>query len=118
MIEVLHYEKANKNKIIGFVDIKVTIDKLTMIIRKIAHFQNGNRKWFNLPTFTRDKIDGAKYYLKYWQFELEVHNGQLLELLHEKVKEYCTKNNIQEIEPLNFDEQYVSCAVADDELPF
>lgn len=114
MIEVLHYETANKNKIIGFVDIKVTVNGLNMIIRKIAHLQSGDRKWFNLPTFSRDKEDGTPQYFKYWQFDLEAHNGQLLEALDDKVKEYCATNNIKEIEPLNFH----TPAANMDELPF
>ena len=47
MIEVLHYERANKNKTIGYVDIK--LPKVGIIIRKIAHLQDGDKKWFNLP---------------------------------------------------------------------
>jgi hypothetical protein len=114
MLEILHYEVANKNKIIGFVDIKITVQSLTMIIRKIAHFQSGDRKWFNLPTFARDNEAGTSLYLKYWEFEIGAHNGQLLELLSEKVKDFCQKNNIQEIQPLNFDRPPTSM----DELPF
>lgn len=104
MIEVLHYEHANKNKIIGYVDIKVSVNGLNMIIRKIAHFQSGDRKWFNLPSFGREGSDGNLKYLKYWQFEQEAHNGQLLEALAEKVKLFCKDNNIKETEnePLSF----------------
>lgn len=103
MIEVIRYEKANKNKIIGFVDIKIPKWN-NMIIRKIAHIQSGDRRWFNLPSFSREKPDGTPEYFKYWSFELEVHNAQLLELLPEKVKEFCEKQNISETPPVNFDE--------------
>ena len=114
MIEVLHYETANKNKIIGFVDVKISLNGMSMIIRKIAHLQSGDRKWFNLPTFSRNKADGSPHYLKYWQFELDAHNGQLLEKLAEKVKEHCKDNNIKEIAPLNFHASTKNL----DELPF
>ena len=111
MIIVLHYEKANKNKVIGYVDIKVPKWN-NMIIRKIAHVQSGDRKWFNFPSFSRDRADGSKEYLKYWQFELESHNGQLLESLADKVKEYCDKHNIRDSAPLEFDKTFSN------DLPF
>lgn len=101
MIEIINYQKVNKNKVIGLVDIKIP-NWNNMIIRKIAHIQSGDRRWFNLPSFSREKKDGTPEYLKYWQFELEIHNSQLLELLTEKVKEFCEKHNIIESTPLDF----------------
>ena len=48
MVEVIYYEQANKNKTIGHVDIRVPILKPTVIIlRKLAHVQSGDNKWFN-----------------------------------------------------------------------
>jgi hypothetical protein len=114
MIEILHYERANKNKIIGFVDIKFPKWN-NMIIRKIAHLQSGDRRWFNLPTFSREKLDGTPEYLKYWHFELEVHNGQLLEQLPALVKSFCEKHGIEEHAAVNFDAPLDTTA---DELPF
>ena len=103
MIEILHYEKVNKNKVIGYVDIKISLEKFCVIIRRIAHLQSGDKKWFNLPNFRRDKADGTPNYLKYFQFEQEAHNGQLMNSLAEKVKEFCEKNNIKEAEPIFFE---------------
>lgn len=114
MIEILNYERANKNKVIGYLDVKVNLNGLAMIIRRISHLQSGDRKWFNLPTYSKDKPDGSRQYFKYWQFETEAHNGQFLETLTEKVKEFCQKNNIEEIAPLNFDIQ----TTKNEELPF
>jgi hypothetical protein len=107
MIEVLHYERINKNKIIGYVDVKFPKWN-NMIIRKIAHLESEGKRWFNLPSFPRQKADGTLEYLRYWQFELDVHTAQLLEKLSDKVKEYCLKNKIQEIEPLNFENPLIS----------
>ena len=101
MIEVIHYEKANKNKIIGYVDIKIPKWN-NMIIRKIAHLQSGDRRWFSLPTFSRDKPDGTPNFFKYWSFEFDAYNAQLLDTLPEKVKEFCEKNNIYETPPVDF----------------
>ena len=65
MVEVLHYETVNKNKTIGFVDIKVPILKpVCLIFRKIAHVQSGDRRWFNLASFSRDNPDGTPNYLR------------------------------------------------------
>lgn len=117
MIEILNYERATKNKVIGYVDILIppmTIPK--MIIRRIAHLQSGDRKWFNLPTFTKDKGDGSQQYLRYWQFELDAHNGQLLEKLGDRVKDFCYENKIPDIEPLNF--QTTQNFEPEQELPF
>lgn len=110
MIEILNYEKANKNKIIGYVDIR--IPKSGMIIRKIAHLQSDQKKWFNFPTFSKDQPDGKAKYYPYVQFELEAHNGQFFEILAEKVKEFCVKHDIKEPQPLDLTGTY------DGDLPF
>lgn len=103
MIEIIKYKRVNKNKIIGYVDIKFPKWN-NMIIRRIAHFQgDGGKRWFSLPSFGEDKPNGQVEYAKYWQFETEAHNTQLLEMLDEKVKAYCLENKIAEIEPLNLD---------------
>jgi hypothetical protein len=113
MTEILYYERANKKSIIGYVDIKASIKGIPIIIRKIAHFQSGDKRWFNLPNLSRQGPDGKDEYLRYWQFETEIYNAQLLEGLDEKVKEYCMKNKIAEIIPLDF-----SQAPSDNECPF
>lgn len=116
MVEVLHYEAANKNKTIGYADVRVPILKPTvMVFRKIAHIQSGDRRWFNLPSFSRDKPDGTPNYLKFAEFETQVFNSQLLEALSERVKEFCKVNGIEAVEPMNFD-QFPPTSM--DELPF
>jgi hypothetical protein len=113
MVDILHYELANKNKTIGYVDISIPIVKPTILIfRKIAHVQSGDRRWFNLPTFVRDVVEG-QVYPRYAEFETQAYNTQLMEGLSEKVKEYCQKNNIKEIEAMDFE-----AIVADSECPF
>ncbi len=95
MVEIIHYETANKNKAIGYVDVRVPITKPTvMIFRKIAHIQSGEKRWFNLPTFSRE-LGGKTSYMKHAQFETEAYNAKLLEALTEKVKEYCKQHGIQ-----------------------
>lgn len=119
MVEVIHYETANKNKTIGYVDIRVPILKPTvLIVRKIAHVQSGDRRWFNLASFSRDNADGTPNYLKFCEFETQVYNGQLLEAMNEKVKEYCRKNGIEEVEPINFDSFPQDKVTSMDQLPF
>lgn len=103
MIEILNYEQVNKNKVIGYVDILIPPMQVPkMIVRRIAHLQSGDKKWFNLPTFSKEKPDGTAQYYRYWQFELDAHNGQILESLGDKVKEFCLAHHIAEVEPLNF----------------
>lgn len=116
MVEVIYYEQANKNKTIGYVDVRVPILKPTVIIfRKIAHVQSGDRRWFNLSTFSRDNPDGSPNYLKHAEFETQVYNNQLLEAMSEKVKEYCRQHGVEEVQPMNFD----SFPMPDDsQLPF
>ena len=105
MVEILHYEVANRNKTIGYVDIKVPILKPTIVIfRRIAHVQSGEKKWFNLPTFSRERIDGTPEYLKFCQFETEAFNAQLLESLNDKVKAFCKKKGINQTETMSFEE--------------
>ena len=113
MIEILHYETANKNKTIGYVDIAIPYKKnCRLFIRHIPHIQSNGRTWFNLPTFPREKGDGKPEYLCYVELEVNVYNAQLIEKLPQLVKDYCAKNNIQSIEPISFDEPI------DEELPF
>ena len=113
MIEILKYEVANKNKVIGFVDIR--LPKWKMIIRRIAHLQNGEKRWFNLPSFKKPKPDGKDEYVRYWQFELDAHNTQLFEALGEAVKKYCEENHINPSSPVDFDKRPDEVF---DELPF
>ena len=116
MVEVLYYEAANKNKTIGYADVRVPILKPTvMVFRKLSHIQSGDRRWFNLPSFSRTKPDGTPNYLKFVEFETQVFNMQLLEALNEKVKEFCRINGIEAAEPMKFDE-FPPQSV--DELPF
>ena len=115
MIEVINYEKANKNKVIGYVDIKLP-NWGNMIIRRIAHIQGDDgSRWFNLPSFPREKGDGTQQYFKYWEFEQGTHNGQLLDQLKEAVKKYCLENKIAEVQPLNFSAPPFDMS---EELPF
>lgn len=103
MIEIVNYERVCKNKVIGYVDVVIPAMMVPkMIIRRIAHLQSGDKKWFNLPTFKSEKEDGSFQYHRYWQFELEAHNGQFLEALQEQVKKFCLENKIADIEPLQF----------------
>ncbi len=103
MIEILNYERVSKNKVIGYADIKIPpMQTPSMIIRRIAHLQSGDRAWFNLPNFSRDKLTGEKEYLPFWQFELGPHNGQLLESLTKLVEKYCLDHKIAQIESLSF----------------
>jgi hypothetical protein len=116
MIEILNYERVNKNKVIGYVDIILPPMQMPKtIIRRIAHLQNGGKKWFNLPSFSKDSSSGEVKYAKYWQFETEVHNGQMLEKLQDLVNKFCTENKIPEIETLNYKSTRVDFP---DDLPF
>lgn len=118
MVEVIYYEQANKNKTIGYVDVRVPILKPTvMIFRKVAHVQSGDRRWFNLASFGREK-DGTTNYFKYVEFETQVYNTQMLEAMNAKVKEFCSKHGIEEVEPMNFDKFPDMPPSSMDELPF
>jgi hypothetical protein len=104
MVEITHYETANKNKAIGYVDIRVPIIKPTVLIfRKISHIQSGDRRWFNFPSFSRQDSSNEKIYHKFSQFETEAYNGQLLECLTQKVKDYCEEHGITQVEQMDFD---------------
>lgn len=104
MIEVIKYEKVNKNKVIGWVDVE--IHKSGMVIRRIAHLESGEKKWFNFPAYSIPKDSGEGYkFFPYIQFKKDAHNGEFFKLLHEKVAEYLEKN------PENL-------SVASSEIPF
>lgn len=104
MVEITHYEKANKNKTIGYVDIRVPITQpIVLIFRKIAHIQSGDRRWFNFPSFSREDNSGDKNYHRFSHFEIEAHNNQLLEGLAQKVQEYCERHGIIPVEQIDFE---------------
>lgn len=114
MVEVLYYEKANKNKVIGYVDIKVPIISPTVLIfRKVNHLQSGERKWFNLPAFFRAKLDGSGSFPRFCEFETQAHNEELLGCLEAKVLEFCMKHKISD-----FSSPFVTYAQPPDEVPF
>lgn len=94
MIEIINYEKVRKNKVIGYVDIK--LPKIGLIIRRIAHLQSDQKKWFNFPCFSKEQHDGKLKFYPYVQFELDAHNGSFFEQLSEKVKEFCEKHQIDD----------------------
>lgn len=103
MIKILDYVPVNKNKVIGYADIMVPITQpVNVIFRNIAHLENEGKRWFNLPQLCRELTDDKKIFLKYAQFEMESHNRQMLESINDLIKEYCIRNNIKEISPLNF----------------
>jgi len=113
MVEIIHYETSSKNKTIGHVDIKIPILKPTvLILRRIAHLQSGEKKWFNYPSFQREK-DGFTNYIKYYQFETDIHNAKLLECLHEKVNAYCKQNGIRPE-----DQTRMEMDIEKEEIPF
>lgn len=116
MTEIIHYERCNKNKCIGYVDICVPITKPTNIVfRRIAHIQSGDRRWFNLPSFGREMPNGEMKFLKSFEFQTQVYNGQLMESLPEKVREYCAKNGIEDIAPMDFSTAVIN---SNDDMPF
>lgn len=91
MIEIINYVTANKNKTIGFVDVKLW-NKI--IIRRIAHVQSGDKRWFTLPTFFNEESQKENKYERYFQFVLEAHNGEFLAKLPELVSKFCLENKI------------------------
>jgi len=116
MVKIIHYERANKNKTIGYVDVMVPIIKPTVIfVRKIAHVQSGDKRWFNLSSFQREYGDAPPSYHKHFEFETQVHNTMLLESLSEKVREYCAKNGMEEVETMDFN---TFPSIDENDLPF
>ncbi len=116
MVEILHYEKVtNKNKTIGYVDIKLQILKpTTIILRKVSHVQSGEKKWFNMAAFPREASNKLEYF-KYFQFEEDEYNKKLLSSLQLKVDEFCKKHNLyQEQETLGFP----SFIATEEDIPF
>ncbi len=111
MIEILHYEEANKGKVTGFVDVSVEIEKpVKIILRKVAIVANEGCKWYNLPNFKRGEEPNHKY-LKYFEFDRDDYNKNLMKSLADKVEEYISKNKV-----VNFQDAFKQ--VLDDNLPF
>jgi hypothetical protein len=105
MIKVLHYERVNKNKVIGYLDIEVIIGGISHIFRKINHIQQGNKRWFNYPTFRRPTQGEETEYLPFHEFGVKIHNTQLLDALHDVVEKYCLENKISPIPILELESE-------------
>ena len=113
MIEILKYEKADKNKIIGYVDVKVSVTKPTeFIFRRIAHLSSNDKKWLNYPSYPKQMDDGKPQYLRYAEFQEDTLNKKFFELLAVELKSYLEKYPVQ-AEKDNF-----VCPVNEWELPF
>lgn len=102
MIEIIRYQHADKNKTIGYVDVKFTVDKpTTFIFRKLAHLKSDGKKWVNFPSFQIE--DSEKKFFRFAEFECEPHNSKFLEIVSEEVKKYLTKNGeLDDAEVLDF----------------
>lgn len=96
MVEVINYEKVNKGKTVGYVDIKLTINKpTTLILRRIRQIESNGKKWLAMPNFTQESsLNGelSNKYIKYYEFEIEDYNIKLLSGLKEKIAEFIEKN--------------------------
>lgn len=110
MIEIINYERVNDGKKIGYVDIY--LPKRKEYISRIAHFQSGDRRWFNLPCYQKKFSDGTVKYYPIWRMDPDTHNNDLLEALSDPVKIYCLEHKIAEIEPLNLSASF------DGDMPF
>jgi hypothetical protein len=104
MIEIINYSRVtDRDSIIGYVSIR--LPRMVMpqtIIRRIPHFQKGERRWFGLPSFT-ETTETGKNYPRFWEFENQIHNSELLEKLSELVKSYCLENKIADVESISFE---------------
>lgn len=94
MIEILNYEVAeNKNKVVGYVDVKLTINKPTTIIfRKIARLNSNDKDWLNFPSFSKPNVDGTPQYYKYCEFTEQGHNSKFMEVVMDALKKYLSQN--------------------------
>jgi len=110
MIEIINYERVNDGKKIGYVDIY--LPKRKEFLSRIVHLQSGDRRWFNLPCYSKEGADGKVKYFPIWRMDPDIHNGQLLEAIVEPVKRFCQERNIADIEPLNLEASF------DGDLPF
>ena len=99
MIEILSYEQVNKKKLVGYLDVKMTMNGIKMVLRRIPHFYDGTKEWLGLPSFSIPQADGKYSYHRYWELDLQAHNTQLLENISTAFKEYKEKNKIKMTTP-------------------
>lgn len=90
MLQILKYEAVDKGVCIGYVDVK--IDTWNLIIRRIAHLQKGERRWFNLPQYSIDGNEGKRLYVRYVDFDSIDTSSRFFEALKEAVRAYLEKN--------------------------
>jgi len=84
-IEILNYEKANKGKVVGYLDIKATLKEPTIIAKRIAHLESNGKSWLNLPNFILELPDGSKSFVPWWQLYPQTTNAQFMEAIKQKL---------------------------------
>jgi hypothetical protein len=115
MIEVLKYEKITKNKLIGYVDIK--IPKWGVIIRHISHYESNGKRWFNFPSYTVPQEDGKYKFIPTFEWEAKTTNEMFMKKLYESVDEYIKIHSERSTKEI-IDESYEKSAGFNDECPF
>ncbi len=100
-VQLLEYSHINKDNscVIGEVDFYVVEKKYTA--RRVRHLKKGNSKWFNWPSFARDRENGSPEWLALGEFPSE-ENEQIFASLKVEVDKYLEDERIKEGEGLPF----------------
>lgn len=96
-IQILNYEKVNKNKVIGYVDIR--IPKWGVTLRRIAHLQSGDKSWFNFPMFSQEQANDKLKFTPYISFDQPMHSSEFFKTISDLVDDFLSKGPISETIP-------------------
>ena len=107
----MNYEVVEKNKVIGYADVKMTFTKpTTLVFRRVSHLSNNGKKWVNLPCFSKPNSNGGVDFHRYIEFSDQSLNQKLMDIVSEEIKKYMELNNIGEkvqqkpIEQMNYED--------------
>jgi hypothetical protein len=89
MLQILKYEPVSKGVCIGYVDVK--IDTWGIIVRRIAHLEKGEKRWFNFPQFSMPGADLKPKYVRYVDFDKAELNTRFFDALKKAVAAYLEK---------------------------
>lgn len=91
MIEITNFKLLNKGSLIAQFSVKM-MKWGGLQIREITLFNNGNKKWLNMPSRQYEDGEGKKKYFPYLAYEERSIDDKFKAAIMAAVEEYMAKN--------------------------
>ena len=91
MIEITNFKLLNKGSLIAQFTAKM-VKWGGLQIREITLFNNGNKKWLNMPSRQYEDGEGKKKYFAYLAYEERTLDDKFKAAIMDAVEAYMSKN--------------------------